>query len=580
MNSGTADRLRLWPGVALVLLQWGVRFGWPLVDPDAGPFAMLGGMVLWLGVILWWGFFSRAPRGTRAIGAVLLLVVPIASRWAFHPSFATAGMGILNLIYLVPVLCLAFVVWAAIAGRRAGGVRVGGMFAVILLACLPWALTRIDGVSTLGHTEFAWRWTPTAEERLLAEGSDRAAPEPEDGSEPEVAPATEADAVAEWPGFRGPLRDSRISGVRIETNWEASPPVEMWRRAVGPGWSSFAVQGDLVYTQEQRGEEELVSCYRIDTGRPVWQHADATRFWEANAGAGPRATPTLDRGRVYALGANGSLNALDARDGSRIWNRDIVADTGVATPEWGFSASPLVVGDVVVVAAVGKLAAYDRDTGEPRWQGPEGGDGYSSPHLLTLGGIEQIVLLSKTGAASVRPADGTVLWQYDWAAKSRIVQPALLPGGDLLMSRGETTGLRRVGIAKDGDAWSMEERWMTKRLKPYFSDFVIHEGHAYGIDGNIAAAIDLETGDRKWKGGRYGGGQVLLLRDQSLLLVLAEKGDLILVSATPDEFREIARVPVLEGKTWNHPVVVGDVLLVRNSEEMAAFRLPLEGRSE
>jgi outer membrane protein assembly factor BamB len=133
--------------------------------------------------------------------------------------------------------------------------------------------------------------------------------------------------------------------------------------------------------------------------------------------------------------------------------------------------------------------------------------------------------------------------------------------------------LRRLAIAHESAGWTATERWTTSGLKPYFNDFVVHKGHAYGFDGSILACVDLADGTRKWKGGRYGNGQLVLLADQDLLLVVSEDGELALVAATPAGFQAIARVPGLEGKTWNHPVLVGDRLLVRNGEEMAAFRL-------
>jgi len=280
---------------------------------------------------------------------------------------------------------------------------------------------------------------------------------------------------------------------------------------------------------------------------------------------------------VYALGATGILNALNADDGARVWSRDIVADSGVAIPGWGFASSPLVVGDMVVIAASGRLVAYDLVTGEPRWLGPDQGGGYSSPHLLEIDGVLQIVLMGGPKATSVSPADGTVLWEHEWPAGSRIVQPALTADGDLLISGGERTGLRSIAVAQGPGGWATEERWTTNRLKPYYSDFVIHDGHAYGFDGTILACIDVATGERKWKGGRYGTGQLVLLRDQSVLLAITEDGELALVAAAPDQFTELALVPAINGKTWNHPVLVDDLLLVRNGQEMVAFRLTLAG---
>ena len=365
--------------------------------------------------------------------------------------------------------------------------------------------------------------------------------------------------------------------MRIETDWSASPPVELWRRPIGPGWSSFAVRGDLLYTQEQRGDDEVVACYNATTGEPVWTHRDAARFLESNAGAGPRATPTLSDGRVYTFGATGILNALDAGNGAVVWSRNAASDTGAEVPDWGFSSSPLVVDDVVIVAAAGQLVAYDLATGNPRWFGPAGGGSYSSPHLVTIDGVAQVLLLSGAGATSVAPADGKLLWEHPWRGFP-IVQPALTADGDVLIAASGESGTRRIAVAHGPGGWTVEERWTSNGLKPYFNDFVVHKGHAFGFDGSILACIDLEDGKRKWKGGRYGNGQLVLLPDQDLLLVLSEEGELALVRATPDQFTELARFPAIEGKTWNHPVLVGDVLLVRNGEEMAAFRLPLAGR--
>ena len=237
--------------------------------------------------------------------------------------------------------------------------------------------------------------------------------------------------------------------------------------------------------------------------------------------------------------------------------------------------------DTVIVALSGQLIAYAAATGDRRWLGPTGGAGYSSPHLATIDGVPQVLLLRGSRTISVAPADGRLLWEHVWTPGVGIVQPALADGGDVLLAAGDGmggVGIRRVAFEHGSGGWAIQERWTSRGLKPYFNDFVVHKGHAFGFDGSILASIGLDDGERKWKGGRYGNGQMMLLADQDLLLVLSEEGELALVSATPDKFTEIARFKALEGKTWNHPAVIGDVVLVRNGEEMAAFRLPAVAR--
>jgi outer membrane protein assembly factor BamB len=564
--------LRLWPGVVIVVLQLLVWVIAPIVMPDAGGTAVLGGLAGGLAVIVWWLCFSRA-RWFERVGALVLMVGALfGTSRIVHPSLANGMMGMMLPVMAIPVLGLALVVSAAASRRLSSGARRASMVAAILLGCGVFTLLRTGGITGDADSDFHWRWAKTPEERLLTQGGEEAAALPS-------APAARVMG-ADWPGFRGPGRDGLVPGVRIETDWSASPPVELWRRPVGPGWSSFAVRGDLLYTQEQRGDEEVVACYLATTGEPVWKHRDAARFWESNAGAGPRGTPTLSNGRVYTFGATGIVNALDAGDGAVVWSRNAASDTGKKIPGWGFASSPLVVDDVVVVATAGVLIGYDLGTGNPRWRGPADGWGYSSPHLVTIDGVAQILLLNGEGAISVAPADGTLLWEHKWPGDG-IVQPALTADGNVLIGSGSGmsggVGVRRIAVAHGSAGWTAEERWTSNGLKPYFNDFVVHEGHAFGFDGSMLACIDLEDGKRKWKGGRYGHGQLVLLPDQDLLLVLSEEGELALVAATPDQFKELARFPAIKGKTWNHPVLIGDVLLVRNDQEMAAFRLSLAG---
>jgi len=579
--------------VTLAVLLLVLKVVAPLVSPQATPIGVLAGPLVGLLIGIWWAFFSRAPRVERWGGLLLALVALFVTSRFLDVSIATGMMGYMFPVFAIPIVALALVV-AAVVGRSLDATaRRIVMATAIVLACGSFALLRTGGFSGYIDHDFAWRWSKTPEQRLLAQASDEPAPVPKTAPPPSPSPAPVATAEsspappvtatpsavpapkvvpAEWPGFRGPARDGVVSGVTIGTDWTTAPPAQLWRRPVGPGWSSFAVRGNMVYTQEQRGDDEIVAAYLLASGKPVWRHHDPARFWESNGGAGPRATPTIDGSRVYALGATGILNALDADTGALLWSRNAAADTGAKVPEWGFSGSPLVVDGLVVAAAGGILAAYDTATGERRWIGPQDAEGYTSPQLMTIDGVRQIVLLSGTGLTAVSPQDGKALWQHAWKGYP-IVQPSQTPDGGILIAVNESSGVRRLAVSHGAGGWQVAERWTSNGLKPWFNDFVVHKGYAYGFDGTILSCIDLADGARKWKGGRYGGGQLVLLPQQDLLVVISEDGELAMVGATPDGFKELGRVPAISGKTWNHPVLVGDVVLVRNGEEMAAFRL-------
>jgi outer membrane protein assembly factor BamB len=477
-------------------------------------------------------------------------------------------------------MSLALVAAAVIGRRLSAGARRAVIAAAILIGCGVFTLLRTGGATGDFKQDFHFRWSKTPEERLLAQGDETVA---------SPAPSTTVN-TGEWAGFRGPNRDSAVRGVQLKTDWSASPPVELWRRPVGPGWSSFAVHAGRLYTQEQRGNDEIIGCYDVSTGKPVWKHSDPARFYESIGGPGPRATPTLSNGRVYALGATGIMNVLDDQTGAVVWSRNAVTDTGAKIPGWGIAGSPLVIGDQVIVAASGTLVSYDLATGKPRWFGPKGSDSYSSPQLVTINGVEQIVLMSSTGATSVALADGKELWNHSWPSDTRIMQPAVAADGELVISVGDGmggNGTRKIAVkqGQNGQSgqggqggsggWTTEEKWTSEDLNANFTDFIIHKGHVYGFDYGTLACIDVKDGKQKWKSPQHGYGQVVLLSDQDVLLMLSEKGDLVLIKATPDQFTELARFKVLEGKTWNHPVLVGDVVLVRNDHEMAAFRVPI-----
>ena len=333
-------------------------------------------------------------------------------------------------------------------------------------------------------------------------------------------------------------------------------------------------------------------CWDADTGNVIWEHEDTARFTEPVAGPGPRATPTFHEGRIFTLGGAGTLNCLDAATGTLIWSKDIAVESGRAkldkaerAPMWGYSSSPLVTHGLVVVFAGGPakdpepdkaLLAFDATSGELKRHAGTGGHSYVSAQLATLGGVEQILIATDAGVFAYDPETLKELWRYDWNFEGgqRCCQPAVLDDSDFLIGTAMNQGLKRVRVRHDGSTWSTKEVWATRSISPYFNDLVVHKDHLYGFDGPFFTCANLEDGKRRWRIRGYGTGQVLLLADQDLLLVVSEQGDIALVAATSDEHRELSRIHAIDGKTWNHPVVAHDRLYVRNGEEAACYELP------
>jgi outer membrane protein assembly factor BamB len=328
----------------------------------------------------------------------------------------------------------------------------------------------------------------------------------------------------------------------------------------------------------------VVVCYDAKTGAQRWVHESPARFAETMGGVGPRATPTIAGDKLYVLGATGLLDCLDPLTGASLWERDLKKDARPTPPIWGFASSPLVVGDKVVVYAGGKddkgVMAYDTKTGSTSWCAPAGDHTYSSPQLAKIAGRDVILMLDNSGISAIDPTDGKPVWTYEWKFENyRAIQPLVVDPTGLLLGTGMGKGTRRIEIKAAKAGAEFAERWTSLDMKPDFNDYVAYQGHLYGLDHNILCCVDLATGKRKWKNGRYGNGQLLLLPDADQLLVLSEQGDLVLIRANPEKLDEVARQKVLDGKTWNHPSLVGNRIYVRNAEEAACYELPLAGQS-
>ena len=436
---------------------------------------------------------------------------------------------------------------------------------------------RIDSFYGNMIPRLVWRWAPTAEQEietyLTSSSSKKKAREAN-----ELFVATARD----FPGFLGPQRDATVRGVELASNWDQQPPKLLWRHPVGLGWSSFAVVGGAAINLEQRGASECIVCYRVSTGEEIWCHSEPVRF-EDEHGDGPRSTPTIHEGRVLAMGANGTLTCLELETGSLLWKRETLANPEKQNLLWGMSGSPLVYdGQVFVTPGAGEGASaisYALATGNEVWRSGDDRAGYSSPIEVTICGERQLLSFNGAGLRSYA-IDGTELWLHPWLTQGEsqrvnVAQPVVLPNNRVLISSGYDNGTALLEIKRTGDEYSVEVVWLSKQLKSKMSNFIVHDKFIYGLDNGILTCVDLVDGQRKWKRGRYGHGQMLLVGDK--LLVQAESGELVLVAATPDQHQELAKFHALTSKTWNNLALAGNIVIVRNDREAAAFELPVDG---
>ncbi|MFN3161664.1 MAG: PQQ-binding-like beta-propeller repeat protein [Rubinisphaera brasiliensis] len=512
-------------------------------------------------------------------GLAIVLVRTLANALTNTPAI---DMAVLNLITfsLGGAMVITVIGWFAFASyfsRRTVLIALG----ILLVASVGWAgtikMVRFDGNMVPIFT-YRWEQPPELQEAgaRLAGHLDTFRIGPEDA-----------------PAFRGIKRDGVIQGPALNQDWQANPPQELWRTPVGEGYSSMAVVGNALITMEQRGENEAVTCYDVDTGELQWIHSYPGRFYEAMGGLGPRATPTIDQGRVFTMGANGDVCCLDFFNGEKVWQRNVLKDLDIPNVTWAMASSPLVVGEMVIVnpgAPTGNgLMALDRTTGETVWQSdglteyeeaesPSNHSGYSSPMLMTIGDVEQLIIYDGHGLSGHNPGTGELLWHFEHqnSAGVNVAQPILLENGHQLLissSYGMGSVLVDVTAPTDDSGWKAEKVWHEAGLlRSKFSNPVYYEGTVYGLDDGILMAINPETGKKLWKKGRFGHGQVLLVNGQ--VLIMAEAGDLVLGDVSPDTFTEVTRMTVLpDSRVWNPQTLVDGIVYVRDDKEMAAFDL-------
>lgn len=508
-------------------------------------------------------------RRTRPI--VLGLWVILLTLGVFLRSGPNSNRWIVAVLFAVGSLWVPWLAW--IRFQAAGRTR--RLIEALLVAIGPFVLLSVVDVEAMrGDTtiDFQWAWSPPRDLAMVF-------------SEPAVATSITAGfepTPDDFPQFLGPDRTGGIVSADRPVDWNEHPPRELWRKQVGPGWSGFVVRGDYAFTQEQRGEEEAVVCYRVRDGESMWVTKSPGRFASAMGGIGPRATPTIHPdGRLYTVGATGTLQCLDGCSGQVHWSKNILTQNGGSDHNHGVCGSPLVVEDRVIVSPTGNaaasLVAYHRLTGERLWEAGQALASYSSPTVMDLAGKKQVLLHTQQVLESHDPETGKLLWEFPWSNQNvnNCSQPVVLDAaaGRLVVTTGYGTGAALIEVQPGEPKWSVSTVWTSREMRTKFTTAVRVGGFLYGLDDGILACVDLADGKRRWKTGRYNHGQILLVG--KTLLVQAEMGDLALVDPRPEKFVELARIPMLHNKTWNNPAVAGKYVLVRNGEEAVCLEWPV-----
>jgi outer membrane protein assembly factor BamB len=539
------------------------------------------------------------PRVPKWVWVVVLLA---AAGVVVAQTVDLADHALSNIITMVlPFLTLVvLLIWFSAFSGYPKRLRMATLAGFLLVAGGFFGLFRLDHFSGEMVPTFVLRFSPKPDRRLAAKDQQQA----RDGR---PAATAEADLAArrklaleigtptelDFPQFLGPDRSESLEHVRLARDWTARPPRLCWRHEIGAGWSAFSVVHGHAVTMEQRGDQEMVTCYNVRSGQCEWSHTIAGRYESVSGGVGPRATPTVVDGRVYTQTASGRLLCLDAASGEVCWEKNLLEEYGVSPEQeasqivWGRSGSPLVVDDLVIVPAGGQnggrlvsLVAYDKRRGVRVWEGGSEQISYSSPSVATLAGVRQVLIVNESSASGHELRSGGLLWQHPWPGRSyrnpNVSQAVAVSPNRVFLSKGYGGGAVLLELSPRGKGtFAVREVWKNSAvMRTKFANVAMKDGFAYGLSDGTLECLDLADGRSKWRTGHYQHGQILRVDD--LLLVLSERGEMVLVEATPDHAnRVLGRFQALDGQAWNNIALSGPYLLVRNAEEAACYELPL-----
>ena len=385
--------------------------------------------------------------------------------------------------------------------------------------------------------------------------------------------ATAREAVSDWPQWRGPHRDAVSDETGLIERWGEEGPAVQWRIDAGEGFSSVSVSAGRLYTLWDERDKQLLVSLAAKTGHRMWSLELGPAF-KNNYGNGPRSTPVVDGDLVYAIGTKGVLVAADKRNGKIAWSKDLVGDFDSDLPSYGYSSSPLIVGDRLVVEAGGpeaSVVALDKRTGEVAWAAGNDRPAYSSPIEVTVDGLNQVVFWSAHGLHAFASEDGRPVWDYGWETFCPVSgdplntgTPIFLAPDRVFLSSGSGAAVIRI-VGEEG-AFRVEEVWKSEAMRSDVNTALLLDDHIYGFDRGTLKSLDASTGEVGWKARGYQRGS--LISADGKLIVLGEQGNLALLEADPENYVVQASAPLLDGKNWTAPTLAGGKLYLRNQNEL------------